>query len=65
MSFHRAGYNLILLLAASLVVLAGDLALFATGQPTISELVWSINQVSLAAAFAVGVLAGHLFTVPK
>jgi len=65
MKFRRAGLNLILILAFAILTLAGDLYLFMTGQPTISEAIWTINQHTLAVAFGVGAVCGHLFTVPK
>ncbi|CAB5194711.1 hypothetical protein UFOVP178_27 [uncultured Caudovirales phage] len=65
MKFKQAGLSLILILAFSILTLAGDLYLFMAGLPTISELIWSINQRSLAVAFGVGAVCGHLFTVPK
>lgn len=65
MKFHRAGYNLILVIVICLIGLLGDLALFMTEQPTISELVWDANKYSHWPAILVGVLVGHLFTVPK
>lgn len=65
MKFHRAGLNLIVILAICLIGLFGDLYLFALGEPTISEAIWTVNQHSLAVAVGLGVIIGHLFTVPK
>jgi len=65
MRFHRAGFNLILVIGICLIGLLGDLALFLNEQPTISEMVWDINKWSIWPAIFLGVLVGHLGTVPK
>lgn len=65
MKFHRAGLNLIIVIVICLIGLLGDLALFMTEQPTISEMVWDINRWSIWPAIFAGVIIGHLFTVPK
>lgn len=64
MDFSQAGLNMILLLTLGIAVLVVDLVLFLTKRKTISETVWSVNQFTLALAFIVGVIVGHLFTVP-
>jgi|688.fasta_scaffold1452437_2 hypothetical protein len=57
--------NFIYLLITSLAVGAGDAYLWKSKKKTISERIWTINQWTLALAFLGGLLAGHLFTVPK
>jgi len=57
--------NFIMLIAAALGLLFFDLALWLKSRKTLSETMWTINQKSLALAFILGLLAGHLLTVPK
>ena len=54
-----------ILLTAAFVLLFIDIYLILSGEPTFSETIWSINQKTLALAFGVGVVCGHLFSVPK
>lgn len=65
MKFHRAGLNLILILAICVIGLVGDLYLFLTEQDTISQLVWDVNRWTLWPVVAISVLLGHFCTVPK
>lgn len=57
--------DFIILFVTSLAVGLADLLLRKSGKKTISERIWVINQWTLALAFLGGLLAGHLFTVPK
>lgn len=54
----------IALIAFSLITGLIDFLLWMQGSRTISQIVWGCNQWTLALAFASGVIAGHLFTVP-
>lgn len=65
MKFHRAGLNLILILAICLIGLLGDLYLFLAEQPTISQMVWDVNKWSIWPIVGLSVLLGHFCTVPK
>lgn len=60
---HEA-LNFIALMVASFGLLFFDLWLWLSGRKTLSETVWTVNQFTLAVAFALGVIAGHLLTVP-
>jgi len=57
--------DFIILFVTSLAVGLADLFLWKSDKKTISERIWAINQWTLALAFLGGLLAGHLFTVPK
>ena len=65
MKFHRAGLNLIIILAICLIGLLGDLYLFLNAQPTISQMVWDVNRWTLWPVVFMSVLLGHFCTVPK
>lgn len=57
--------NFVLLMIFSFGLLFVDLGLWMSGRKTFSETIWRVNQVTLAVAFALGVVVGHLLTVPK
>lgn len=57
--------DFIFLFLSSLAIGLADLFLWKSDRKTISERIWAINQWTLALAFLGGLLAGHLFTVPK
>lgn len=63
--FYKKAINFVILLTAAFVLLFIDIYLILSGEPTFSETIWSINQKTLALAFGVGVVCGHLFSVPK
>lgn len=65
MTFQRAAYTLIILILTCLIGFVGDLALFMTGNTTISEVVWDANRYSLFPVLLLGILAGHLATTPR
>ena len=65
MTFKKSGINFIILITFAFVLLGIDAYFFANGQETFSETIWYINQKTLAIAFGVGIVCGHLFTVPK
>ena len=54
----------IALTVVSLILGLFDFWLWMQNRRTISQIVWGVNQWTLALAFAFGVLAGHFFTVP-
>jgi hypothetical protein len=56
--------NFSILMGAAITLLLYDLFLWRTKRRTFSESVWGVNQVTLAVAFALGVVIGHLLTVP-
>lgn len=64
MNFDDAAGNFIVLITAALTLLYVDLHLYIRGRKTFSESIWGVNQWTLALAFAIGLLAGHLCTVP-
>lgn len=59
-----AGRNFIILVALAMALLAIDYAMWRNGGITWSETIWIVNQHTLAVAFGVGMVCGHLFTVP-
>jgi hypothetical protein len=63
--FNLKSRNFIILMVVALTLLIGDLFLLLADQPTFSESIWEVNQHTLALAFGVGMVCGHLFTVPK
>jgi len=63
--FNLKARNFIILMVVALMLLICDLFLLLGGQPTFSESIWEVNQHTLALAFGVGMVCGHLFTVPK
>lgn len=64
MSFDSSATNFVILIAAGISLLATDLVFWLKGRKTFSETLWSINQKSLALAFIIGLVAGHVLTVP-
>lgn len=64
MSFSKAARNFTILIAIAFALLIADLIKWQTGGMTWSESIWTINQRTLAVAFGVGMVCGHLFTVP-
>ena len=56
--------NFSILIGVAITLLLYDLVLWRTKRRTFSESVWGVNQVTLAVAFALGVVIGHLLTVP-
>lgn len=56
--------NFVILMVAAFTLLFVDLWLWRTKRRTFSETIWGTNQVTLAIAFALGVIIGHLLTVP-
>lgn len=64
MTLGQDAINFAVLMVASIALLLFDLWLWQTKRRTFSETIWGVNQVTLAAAFAVGVIVGHLLTVP-
>ena len=63
--FYKKAINFVILITAAFVLLFIDIYLILSGKPTFSETIWSINQKTLALAFGVGMVCGHLFSVPK
>jgi hypothetical protein len=63
--FYRKSVNFILLMTISIVLLFIDLFFWSQGLPTFSETIWGVNQFTIALSFGVGIVCGHLFTVPK
>jgi hypothetical protein len=57
--------NFTILTIAAAALLFYDLYLWRSKKRTFSETVWGINQVTLALAFACGLIVGHLLTVPR
>lgn len=57
--------NFIILMVFCFGLLFLDLGLWLRGRKTFSETIWGVNQATLAVAFALGVLVGHLLTVPR
>ena len=57
--------NFIILMVFSFGLLFLDLGLWLRGRKTFSETIWGVNQRTIAVAFMLGVLAGHLLTVPR
>ena len=64
MRFDQAATNFIILTVAAMCLLFYDLFLWLRRRPTFSETIWGVNQWTLALAFAIGMICGHLFTVP-
>jgi hypothetical protein len=56
--------NFSILMGVAITLLLYDLFLWRTKRRTFSESIWGVNQVTLAVAFALGVVIGHLLTVP-
>lgn len=63
--FNNKARNFIGLMVVAVLLLLIDLRLLLIGSPTFSESIWEVNQHTLALSFGVGVVCGHLFTVPK
>lgn len=63
--FYKKAINFVILITAAFVLLFIDIYLILSGKPTFSETIWSINEKTLALAFGVGMVCGHLFTVPR
>lgn len=57
--------NFIVLMAVAFALLFFDLWLWIRGRKTFSESIWTVNQATLTVAFALGVIIGHLLTVPR
>ena len=64
-NFDAKARNFVILMAAAFVLLFLDLFLWLNEMETFSETIWGVNQVTVSLAFGVGVVCGHLFTVPK
>lgn len=64
MSFDDSATNFVILMVAAISLLVADFAFWLKGRKTFSETLWSINQKSLALAFIIGLVAGHVLTVP-
>ncbi len=64
-NFDAKARNFVILMAAAFVLLFLDLFLWLNKMETFSETIWGVNQVTISLAFGVGVVCGHLFTVPK
>jgi hypothetical protein len=56
--------NFSILMGVAITLLLYDMFLWRTKRRTFSESVWGVNQVTLAVAFALGLICGHLLTVP-
>lgn len=56
--------NFSILMGVAITLLLYDLFLWRTKRRTFSESIWGVNQVTLAVAFALGLICGHLLTVP-
>lgn len=65
MTFSKAARNFTILVAIAMILLVADLAMWLSGGITWSESIWEVNQHTLAVAFGVGMVCGHLFTVPR
>jgi hypothetical protein len=65
MTFDSAAMNLIVLLSVGFGLLGVDLYLWIKKRQTFSETIWAVNARSLWVAFIIGVLAGHLVSVPR
>lgn len=64
MSFDDSATNFVILMVAAISLLVADFAFWLKGRKTFSETIWGVNQITLALAFAIGVICGHCFTVP-
>ena len=64
-NFDAKARNFVILMGAAFVLLFLDLFLWLNKMETFSETIWGVNQVTVSLAFGVGVVCGHLFTVPK
>lgn len=64
-NFDAKARNFVILIVAAFVLLFLDLFLWLNKMETFSETIWGVNQVTVSLAFGVGVVCGHLFTVPK
>jgi len=64
MQFNQAAINFVILTVAASGLLFYDLSLWIRKRTTFSEAIWGVNQWTLAIAFAIGMICGHLFTVP-
>ena len=56
--------NFSILMGVAITLLLYDLVLWRTKRRTFRESIWGVNQVTLAVAFALGLICGHLLTVP-
>ena len=64
MTLGQDAINFSILMGVAITLLLYDLFLWRTKRRTFSESIWGVNQVTLAVAFALGVVIGHLLTVP-
>lgn len=65
MKWGNSARNFAILMTCVLGLLGVDIYFIANGQETFSETIWSLNEKSLGVALFIGVLAGHLLSVPK
>jgi uncharacterized membrane protein YoaK (UPF0700 family) len=65
MTFTSAARNFTFLMVVAFVLLIVDLYKWQTGKQTWSEAIWTVNQKTLSFSFGVGVVCGHLLTVPR
>ena len=65
MTFSKAARNFTILMIVAIALLIADLVMWQNGGVTWSQSIWEVNQKTLAVAFGVGMVCGHLFTVPK
>lgn len=64
MTFSKAARNFTILIIIAIALLIADLIMWQNGGITWSQAIWEVNQKTLAVAFGVGMVCGHLFTVP-
>lgn len=64
MMLGQDAVNFSILMGVAITLLLYDLFLWRTKRRTFSESIWGVNQVTLAVAFALGLICGHLLTVP-
>ena len=65
MKWGNTARNFALLMVAVLGLLGIDVYFIANGQETFSETIWFINEKSLGVALFLGIIVGHLVTIPK
>lgn len=64
MGFDTAAVNFVILMVVAFTLLFYDLWLWRSKHTTFSETLWGVNRVTLALAFGLGVVLGHILTVP-